>query len=457
MTISNVDIVWDYDPNIVETLVEYKKDTEDTYIKPTAYPNPTTANKYILALEEGKYYNIRLTSKMVGNCTPSPIEYRFLFNPSGHTTTTTTTSTTSTTTSTTSTTTSTTTTIYIPPVQKEFINLASPYTLMYNSVNDNFYFTDYDAPHSLRKFDPATAQDEGDFVDVASGDIGAFRLGAAVYDSAHDTLYAHGDISSGLIIVDCSTDTVLKVISYGSNSLSNRQDMYLISGIVYAYTLSGNKFVTVSTSTNNKGNDFIPDSNGSYPTGSLIDDGGSKIWILQSGGGAARAISYNKSDLTTVVDTVNTIAQVMGANGHIEVSSGWYDSSSKEIWFSSPGDNYIGVIDTQTGTLSHTINIPMEGKGFSYLKEIHYSPNDGLYFTGRLTDSTTDAGIFRTYLMDRNNYKIAGKTNTQLSGKFIHATSTDKDYVASTGLVWWNTPNTGYDTDGKIVVYGGGE
>lgn len=450
MALGSVTISWDYDPNINSVKVEYKKQSETAWTVPTSSTNPTIGTSYPLILETEVFYDIKLTAAMASGCTPLPVIYQFVLNPDGNTTTTTTT--TSTTTTTTSTTSTTTTTLFVPPVQKTFANLASPYTLMYNSTNHNIYFTDYDAPHSLRYFDPATAQDQSDFVDVDSTNIGLMHLGAAVYNAATNKVYAHGDDSGGMIIVDCSDNTLSKTIAYGADQLSNRQQMYLIDGTVYAYTLSGNKFVTVDTITEVMGTDFVPDSNSTYPVSSMIQ-AGTKLWVIQSGGSAARAISYNLSDLTTVVNVINNIATQLNSTGHIDVNTAWLDSSTGEIWFCSPGDQYIGVINTNTFTLSHTIPVPMGGKTYARLSARYYAPTDTLYFSGALTNNSLDPGQEATFAIDRTHYTTTGSTANSY-GQFVFAESTGFSYVAIGGLVYWNTPNTGYDTDGQVVVYG---
>lgn len=438
MAVAKIVISWDYDPDIVSTKVQYKKASDTDFTTPTAN-NPTTDTSYNLYLEDGFYYDVMLTAKKdsICNCTAKPVLYKFLINSADNTTTTT------------STTTSTTTTIYIPPVQKTFTDLASPYTLLYNSTNKNIYYTDPDEANGLLKFDPTTAQDKSDFSYVDAANISNLKLKAAVYDANNNAIYAHGDNSGGAIKVDCSTDTVSTTYTYGANSAFNRQNMFLINGVVYAYTLTGNKFYTINTADGTTGT-FVPPDNGSFVNANLLDSGGSKIWLLQGGGTTARAVSFLNSDLSTIVDEVDAIATKVNSTGRVDVEPGWYDIVTNEIWFVSPGDNYIGVIDATTATLTHTIPIDTEGYSYAQLSAAYYSAGDDLYFTGNYVNTSSDF-VNRTVLVDRTNHTISGVSDITFTKQFVFADSTGFSYVGVPGA---SSPTTGYDTDGEIKVYG---
>lgn len=437
-----VDVTWGYDPDIKYTKVEYKKSGDTTYTTPTTSTNPTTENFYKLQLEDKSYYSVKLTEYPVCCCTPIPREYIFYFD-TANVSTTTTTSTTST---------STTTTIFIPPVQQTFTGLASPKQLVYNTANSTMYYIDGDAPHSLIRFDPATAQTVSDFVEVDPTNIGMVKPVAIVL--VNNKLYFQGDSTGGMMIVDCASNTLTKTIAYGNDGPSKRQNIYVIDNIIYAYGLDAKAFITIDPTTDTTGSNFILDQNTTYNTASLVDDTvNSKIWALQSdeiNSAPARAISYLKSDLTTVVDIINNISVKQSQNGKVDIGAAWYDTTTHEIWFVAVGDNTLNVINTDSASLTHQIPIPNEGFLYTYLQPSYFQKNDTLYITGIVGNSPSDTNT-RTYTVDRANYALAGVNDTQINISFAFADSTGFTY---TGVPGKSSPDAGYLTDGEIIVYG---
>jgi len=76
-----VTITWDTPPGSFGVTVEYRKKSENNWIKPTTPTNPTMTGTYTLSLEEGVAYYIRISSESP-NCVPFYV-YREIIPVSG--------------------------------------------------------------------------------------------------------------------------------------------------------------------------------------------------------------------------------------------------------------------------------------------------------------------------------------------------------------------------------------
>lgn len=441
---------WDPIPGSTGYLVEYKEEGDIGYTQPTSPSNPTLLTEYPLNLpNDGNTYYARITN-YGQTCAPKSVIKQFTTNV---TTTTTTTSSTSSSTTTTSTT-------GVPVVVTEFDDLGSPVRLFYNSTDDLMYVLDEDTVSAIPgiteggigRFNPSTATGISDFTYVNVGG----KPNAGIYNPANNKIYYHGLKTGGMRIYDCTSQTLLgTLIAYGSpagTQVFTRQGIYLIGTKVYASSTDVGGFVVVDTTTDTQLSNFIPPNPSSYEAFQLISVG-SEIWVYQYGSitANARVLIYNASDLTSPIATINDLVETADYSGKKYGSELIFDASG-QLWFSSYADNELRAINTSSRTIVHNIAVPMEGKSYSTVYPQLHPTSGTFYFSGRLVNNGTEAGLQRTYQINTVDGSIIATFPTEF-GSFVTYPSNSQNYVAQPNLFSWNVPNTGFDSDGKVIVY----
>lgn len=443
---------WDPVPGSIGYLVEYKQEGDVNFITPSSPSNPTLYTQYPLNLpNDGNSYIARITN-YGPRCEPKSVLKPFTTNN------TTTTSTTTTSTSTSSTTTTSTT--GVPIVVTEFDDLGSPVALFYNTNDNLMYVLDEDTVAAIPgiteggvgRFNPSTATGISDFTYVNTGG----KPNAGVFNAANNKIYFHGLKTGGMRIYNCSSQTLLgTLIAYGApagTQVFTRQGVYLIGTRVYASSTDVGGFVVVETTTDTQLANFVPPNPSSYEAFQLIGVG-SELWVYQYGSvtGNARVLIYNASDLSAPIATINDLVETGDFSGK-KYGSGLAFDASGQLWMCSFGDNELRAINTSTRTIVHNIPISMEGKDYSTVYPQLHPTSGAFYFSGRLVNNGTEAGLQRTYQIDTSAGTILATFPTEF-GSFVMYPPNGQNYVVQPNLFSWNVPNTDFDSDGKIIVY----
>jgi len=430
------------------TLIEYKKYGDLTWTVPSTPANPTTTNSYPLSLEEGATYYIALSS--VGtNCSAGKI-IRAITIPFNTTTTTTTSSTT------------TTTTTGAPIPVQEIVNLGTPNGIVFNPNNSLLYYIDFDTIGALSitdggvgYFNPLTATSISDITYPASARNKMLEHMAFHADT--NKLFIHGRKSGGMVIYSCTTNSVETTIAYGTNGsgVTSRQKVYAIGNKIYGGYASINGFVVVDPFSNTQLPDFIPPNTGSFTTFRMLSVG-TELWLFETSSSTtpSRVLVYDQNDTSTPLATINNIDNTTAVNGNYEVSDAvYYDQSTHKVWFVSYGGLKITAIDVISRSIAHNTTIPSEGKAMALMNPIYRKSSDTLYVSGALSDSFSDPGLKRIYQIDKTNGNIIATFTTFSIGNLTYCPLNNSNYAVVGGLASYNVPNTGYDTDGKIITY----
>jgi hypothetical protein len=433
------------------TLIQYKEYGASDWITPNSPPNPTTTSAYQLTLEEGKSYYVGV-SAIGTECSAGMVIKPITIPPP--------TTTTSTSTTTSSTTTTTTTGAPIPV--QEIINLGTPNSIAFNQNNNLMYYIDFDTIGVLSitdggvgYFNPLTATSITDITYPVSAR--GMMLQHMAYNSTNNKLFIHGRKSGGMVIYDCFTNAVMTTIPYGTNgnSVSTRQKVYSIGNRVYGGYSTIGGFVVVDPSNNTRLSDFIPPNTGSFATFRMLAVG-TELWLFETSSAStpSRILIYNGNDLSAPIDTINNIDDTQIPSGTYEISdSVYYDAPTNTVWFVSYGGLEISAIDVSSRTVIHNTPIPSDGKLMALMSPVYRQSSDTLYVSGSLADSFSDPGVPRIYQIDKTNGNIIATFTTFSIGTLSYCPLNNSNYAAVPGLASYNVPNTGYDTDGKIITY----
>jgi hypothetical protein len=428
------------------TLIQYKEYSDLDWTTPTNPANPTTGNSYPLSLEEGKSYYIGLST--IGQYCSQGRVIKSVTIPF-------------TTTTTTSSTTTTTTTGAPIPVQ-EIDDLGTPNAIVFNGNNNLVYYIDFDTIGALSitdggvgYFDPLTATSISDITYPVSAR--GMMLEHMAYNADTSKLFIHGRKSGGMVVYNCVTNSVETTISYGSDGsgVTSRQKVYSIGNKVYgAYaTISG--FVVVDPFSNTRLSDFIPPNLSSYGTFRMLEVG-TELWVFEtlSSSTPSRILVYDQNDLSTPIATIDNIDNTPTVTGNYDISDQvYYDQQVNKVWFVSYGGLKITAINVASRSVAHNTTIPSEGKAMALMGPVFRKSSGTLYISGSLADTYSDPGLKRMYQIDRTNGNILATFNSIAIGNLAYCPLNNNNYTVIPGLASYNTPNTGYDTDGKIITY----
>lgn len=431
----------------IGTLIEYKKYGDSAWTVPTTPSNPTSLTTYPLSLEEGYSYYVRASAIGISCSKGSVIT---TVSIPAITTTTTTSSTT------------TTTTTGIPIPVQEIINLGTPNGIAFNQNNNRMYYIDFDTIGTLSitdggvgYYNPLTATSISDITYPVSAR--GMMLEHMAYDSTNNKLFIHGRKSGGMLIYNCATNIVDTTIAYGSNgnSVATRQKVYSIGNRIYGGYSAIGGFVVVDPTTNTRLTDFIPPNTGSFATFRMVV-AGSELWLFETSSAStpSRVLIYSMSDLSSPIATISNIDTVQIPGGTYEISdSVYYDAPTNSVWFVSFGSLQIIAISTASRTIIHTTTIPSEGKAMALMNPVYRQSSDTLYMSGILANSFTDSGLPRIYQIDKTTGNIIATFTTFSIGSLTYCPLNNSNYAVVPGLASYSIPNTGYDTDGKIITY----
>lgn len=351
-----------------------------------------------------------------------------------------------------------------PVVVTDFKDLASPRQSVYNPVNKMVYFIDYDNNTAgLWYFDPVTAKTPADFVSVPGTNApgqqdNSMRFISMAYDQTRNKIYVQGENSSGLLIIDCATNTVTNTVTYGTNGRFKRQNVVIVGNNVWAYDLVALAWQVISMDTETIIGQFVLADipSGSGYSSSFIAIINNLMWVLLTSSTSPSMIAvYNITagipDYTTdLVHSITGIGSALSYDGKIEVAPIYGDEAKSTVYAPATGDSTIFTFDSVTYASKTSIAIPLEGKSFASMNMQFRSTTGQLYATGVLVDSSGGNQISRTYNIDRDNQTILNTLDGVSYGNFAYVPDVDLSYVCEEFLTFYSVPNTGYLTDGVI-------
>lgn len=349
----------------------------------------------------------------------------------------------------------------LPVIVDEIINLGSPDKLFYNPHDNLIYYLESDSvaakPElssvlgSIGYFNPVTATSINDITyPVTSYGAGS---SSGIYSPTVNKIYCQGYNSGGLVIFDCTSKTVTKKIPYGSLNSSQMGSVYLVGDKIYANFTGISGFKVVDTNTDNQLPDYIP-SGGSGHTQFFLISTGSLMWVFYTGSLSAvsKVVIYNQNDLTTPLQTINNLDTTPAGNSRYTITEPQIDFNNSKIWYSGIGESHIYSIDINTRAIVD--NIAINRNGFSYVgvRALRHEKSQILYFSGAYQNSPFDPGSPVTFRMDTELGQIIQTYNVSFSN-FEFSPINNRTYAGSPGRHVYSSPNTGYDSDGKIIVY----
>lgn len=354
-----------------------------------------------------------------------------------------------------------------PTIATEFDGLATPLGAVYDSVTGNIYFIDRDdSTAGVWYFNPETAQTKADF-HIVPGTILTADSSSAIYPPRSmgmtDIVYyagyifVHGAYSGGMLVIECSTNTVVATITEGSNGDFQRQNMLLNGTNIWAYHLSGTAFSVINGDTQTVTGSFDISSVPGYSShGSALPKViNGKLWILLTSSTAASIIRVYNNNVaipnytTDLVGSINDIDTITNYDGKLECTDMFWDEANGVVYVPSKGDNKVFVYDDTSYSLVGTIDLTMEGKTYSSLSGIIRTTTSQYYLTGILLDGATDtAQLFRTYELNRTTHVISNTLTDTKYSAMIYVSATGFNYTTIPGSGY---PTSGYDTDGKIL------
>lgn len=355
--------------------------------------------------------------------------------------------------------------VTVPVPTDEILDLGSPSQLFFNAVDSQIYYLESDTMGNvptvidggIGMLDPVTAETYSDITYYAIGTGSQ----TGVLNTANNTIYSQGYNSSGLVMFNCTSKT-FSTILYGGSSSSDRGSVYLVGTRIYASYGAIQGFVVVDTTTNTRLADFVPPGaiDGGYVDFFMIQAPGSTVWIYLSNSTTepVRADLYNLADVyaggTPVpIASITNLSTVQNRVGRYGITNVQFDFDGDKMWFTASGEKVIRAISNSSRTVVHNIGITSSFP-YLYLGILLHPQTNNVYASGSFGDNTDDSASPITYLLDT----VAGTIFQTYPGvsfrnNFVYAPTTDKSYGTSPGRYVYSVPNTGYSTDGSILVY----
>ena len=344
--------------------------------------------------------------------------------------------------------------------------LSSPSLLAYDQTNAVVYVVDADdATDNFYKFNPNGFSSSAQITHI-SGCQDLIYITAV--DSQYRRLYAAGKNTGGLKVLNFATETVTTVpYGYDDNTHPgngfNRLGLSLFTSTILAYDDYSKTLTAIDRSS--LGIDFTISSS-AMSSGSAFIGGGStytqvnnEIWVMPHELGVTPNIGRYPNNL-------------VGFNGQIDFKSpglpyasktwdnsaywrsGYYDSVYSKFYLMDWGSSILSVIDTNTlSVIYYHQFLNRERKSNIVLFPVIDPISNDLFFSGMFANTTNDSGIKVTYLVSRTTYQVTQIYPLTSFGNLIQIGSTNTMYGSTAGVLYWNSPNTGWNTDGLITQF----
>lgn len=302
-------------------------------------------------------------------------------------------------------------------------------------------------------FDPTviTAGTDATLINI-TGSGGSSRPTGAYYHQPTDKLYVDSFYGGGLTVIDCASKSISSTISFGSNSMYSRGNVYYLSAFDEIWAVGNSGFLRINATTE-----------ATIPNGAF--DGTGSIFVAAVNG---KVYIYNDHDTNdikvynssgTLLNTITGLCTNNNPASSTPVSRGYYvDIPNQKIYAgetSSTGG--ISILDLNTDTLTH-LHIPNEGQTYVNVSVVGFHPlRNSIYIGGGIFTATNSSDSqARLWRFDVNlqtiTDTIAPSVNLAINS-IVYYPANNSVYVGSAGLVPESSPNTGHASDGTIIKF----
>lgn len=452
MATQTAHITWDPVAGSLGYLIEYKEMSSPTWLTPgppSNPANPTLNTFYDLIVTEGLVYNGRLTSKCAsgrGNIrlftiipndpTPTLIweEDTFQCTQAGA----------------------------AFSLDNTYTGFSSPQAIFWDDTSQRYYVVDADdALGNLWWFNPNTITGFGSANHIAglTSDVNI-----SVHDDTNRRIIVAGDQTGGAYVLDIATNT-FTTLPYGVNTTpgsGRRTPMVLSPTQLYCFCSSPNEiyiFNRISLSLTTTVNKTTIPSSGTYlVNGYSILFVGSEIWVPATARANGSIARYD-STFSTLIGTIILpgIATPVSPWTHSTSflwQTNYYDAPNNRLYIADIGSNLIFTINTITRAIINTITITdRRGKAYAITSMFKNELDNKIYFSLHCVDDLTDnANNYKLYTID-----VAGNFTyifpDESASTLALRAGTNQLWGTNPGRVIWDSPNTGWDTDGLILKY----
>lgn len=342
-------------------------------------------------------------------------------------------------------------------LQNTYTGFSSPYALFWYANKNRFYMVDADdGVGHFSWFNPDTITglpSLNHLTDTAYSDINTW-----LFDKTYGRIYATGDQSGGMKVVDLATDTVT-TLAYGTNTSpgsASRSPLGVNSTTLYAFSKGQGLIKIYDRATLTPGTDIVIST---VPSPTNLSQGfqlqfiGSEIWVIANGRNIGTVARYN-STFTSLLGTI-TLPGIATAYSSQYWQPSYYDADNNKLYICDDGSKKIFVIDTTTNSIitTHSL-INFRGKQYADFS-ITKNELDGYIYiqaTGRNTLSDASPN-YKLYKVSASTGEIVTMYPDVQAIALVNRTGTNEQWGCQPGVVIWNTPNTGYSTDGLILKY----
>lgn len=440
MALTSVDINYTVLPG-TSYVITYKKSTDTTWIVPPG--NPTNVSPFTInGLETEIQYDIRIQN----NCGVVSTQ----FTPTSEST-----------------------TIWIEDTftceQDQPFNLSDTYTgfsspldLLWDADKGRFYVGDADDVLGVFYwFNPDTITGFGSVTHIPGSitpDINMVKV-----DPQYRRIYSSGDNSGGMMVLDIASDTST-LLPYGTNTggvggVGRRAPIGISSDRVYCFSKTPDNFIRIY---NRVDLSFISQINiSSIPSsGIYLTQGfnvlfvGSEIWVTASARPNGNIARYN-SDFTVLngVITLPGIAFAFGTSQYWQAS--YYDVLNNKVYIGDMGSKKYFVINTTTAAIEQNIQLNnFRGKLYSVFSFTKNELDASIYMQARGVNTLSDGTPnFKLYKLDPATGLITFLYPDAQASQLALRAGTTEQWGINSGRFIWDSPNTGWDTDGLILKY----
>lgn len=298
-------------------------------------------------------------------------------------------------------------------LDKTVSGFKSPQSIYWDVTTSRYYVVDVDdAAGNVYYFNPDTMNNYSDRVVIPG--VAFDYIGSNAYDSVNRKIWAAGNNTNGVLVVDIATNSLQTTVNYGVNGSLTRILVRIFGDTVYCSSALGptsnadmvliNKN-TATISSVIPSSSIIQASNFFNRTFQLFTVEG-KIWSVCSQRTAGTIGIYN-SDLTGTPNVITLPSSTIWSGG-LYWQSHYYDEEKKKFYSHDSGSNRWYIIDTLTNTvISNKVLLDRGGKSGSSFSFVKNELTGDLYMSGAFMNSPSDTvPINRTYKINRDTGDI---------------------------------------------------
>lgn len=427
--------------------VEYKLKSSDTWLLANP-PNPTLYTYYDLEVEEGEEYDGRISSVCPSGSKyiffdilppePTPIliweEDTYQCTQSGNAFT----------------------------LDDTYTGFSSPQALFYDDTTSRFYVVDSDdVLGNLWYFNPNTITGFGSATHVAglTSDVNTW-----VHDPINRRIIVAGDQTGGAYILNIATNTFTTLV-YGTNTTAGsgrRAPLALSANFIYAFCSVPNEIYIYNRSTlaavSTVTKASITNNTTYLVNGYSVIFVGSEIWVpatARANSGIAR-YSSDFGSFLGVITLPSALKPVSPwtAGTSFFWQTNYYDEANNRLYIADIGSNKLFTINTSTQAVINTTDIVnRRGKAYAISSFFKNELDGKIYMSCHYVDDLTDnVNNYKLYTIDINgDYEYVYPDQSASTLKL--RTGTNELWGVNAGRVIWDTPNTGWGTDGLVLKY----